>query len=266
MRGPFALRSALAALAAMMTVSVAAYAEADKPRVLVFSHTTGWRHDSIEPALEAIAALAARDGYETVASEDPSVFSADGLAKFDAVLFLSSTTGMPKDGAAEPMWLLGEKREALQEFVHRGGAVIGVHAAADSHYGWPWYGRMIGGYFRRHPAGTPEGALRVAEPCHPATIALPAEFRRADEWYFFSDLNPDTTALVTLDPGSIGDPESGPVPVAWFHEFDGARVFYTAMGHTKESYAEPLFLRHLAGGIRWALKLEETPESCGSAP
>ncbi len=263
MTGTFAFRSALAVFAAAMTVFSAACAATDKPRVLVFSHTTGWRHDSIEPAREAIAGLGARDGYEVEASEDPSVFSEEGLASFDAVLFLSSTTGMPKDGAEEPMWLLGEKRDALQAFVRKGGAVIGVHAAADSHYGWPWYGRMIGGYFRRHPEGTPEGALRVADACHPATIALPAEFRRADEWYFFSDFNPDTTTLVTLDPASMGESENKPVPVAWFHEFEGARVFYTAMGHTKESYAEPLFLQHLAGGVRWALKLEEA--SCEGA-
>ncbi|MEQ8180049.1 MAG: ThuA domain-containing protein [Amphiplicatus sp.] len=264
MTGPLSFRLALAVFAAM-AVGVTVRAETHKPRVLVFSHTTGWRHDSIEPARDAIKALAARDGYETVASEDPSVFSEGGLAGFDAVLFLSSTTGMPKDGAEEPMWLLGDKRDALQAFVKGGGAVIGVHAAADSHYGWPWYGRMIGGYFKRHPEGTPEGALKVVDACHPATLALPAEFRRADEWYFFSDVNPETTTLVTLDPASIGEAESAPVPVAWFHEFEGARVFYTAMGHTKESYAEPLFLQHLSGGIRWALKLEEAPASCRDA-
>ncbi len=262
MTGPLAFRFALAVFA-VMAMGVTAHAETYKPRVLVFSHTTGWRHDSIESARDAIKALAARDGYETVASEDPFIFSEEGLAGFDAVLFLSSATGMPKEGAEEPMWLLGDKRDALQTFVREGGAVIGVHAAADSHYGWPWYGRMIGGYFRRHPEGTPEGVLRVAEPYHAATFALPAEFRRADEWYFFSDLNPQATPLVTLDPASIGEPESAPVPVAWFHEFEGARVFYTAMGHTKESYAEPLFLQHLSGGIRWALKLEDS--SCAAS-
>jgi type 1 glutamine amidotransferase len=44
----------------------------------------------------------------------------------------------------------------------------------------------------------------------------------------------------------------GDHPIAWYHEYDGGRAFYTGLGHTAESYAEPAFLAHVAGGIEWA--------------
>lgn len=252
MRKSGGLIAAMTGILGLMAAAGPAQAkDADgKPRILLFSHSTGYRHASIETGIAAIQALAPREKITIVATEDPNVFSSDGLKDVDAIIFLSTSTD-PKKPESE--WFQGPRREALQRFVRRGGGIVGIHAASDSHYHWPWYGRMIGGYFASHPEGTPEGTIRVTDRRHPANKGLPDTLRRADEWYYFDDYNPEMRLLVTLDPASIGAKDVNPNPVSWSHEFEGGRVFYTAMGHTKESFADRSFLDHLVGGLRWVM-------------
>ncbi len=238
-------------LAAIWVAAMPGAAWAKGSRVLVFSHSTGYRHASIEAGVAALKALGARRGMTVVASEDPAIFDGDRLKDFDAIVLLSNTTKRD-DPATE--WWVGARREALQAFVRRGGGIVGVHAAADSHYSWPWYGRMIGGRFTSHPEGTPEGAVTVIDPKHPVNKGLATSARRVDEWYYFEDHDPTTHLLATLDPASIGEKDVNPNPAAWAHEFEGGRVFYTAMGHTPESFGEQWFMRHLEGGLNWALR------------
>ena len=134
-------------LAGAATLTGSAAWAGEKPRVLIFSKSTGYRHGSIEAGVAALKALGARAGMTMIASEDADIFSTDGLKGVDAIILLSNTSG--KDPASE--WFTGQRRAAFEAFVHRGGGVVGIHAAADSHYNWPWYGRMIGGRFQRHP-------------------------------------------------------------------------------------------------------------------
>jgi hypothetical protein len=241
----------LVAAAISMLAGMAAPAAAAQPRVLLFSHSTGYRHASIEPGIAAIQGLGAREKMTIVPSADPNIFTADRLRGFDAIIFLSTSTD-PKKPESE--WFQGSRRDALQGFVRRGGGIVGIHAASDSHYHWPWYGKMIGGHFAKHPPGTPEGTLRVVDRKHAATRGVPPTMRRVDEWYYFDDYNPEAQLLVTLDPASIGEKDVNPNPVSWAHEFEGGRVFYTAMGHTNETYTDRNFLTHLAGGLRWVMK------------
>lgn len=226
-----------------------ALAAAEPGRVLIFSHSTGYRHASIEAGVAAIRALAAKEGIEVEASESPALFDGD-LSRFDAIVLVSTTTD-PKRPESE--WFVGARRETLQRFVRGGGGIVAIHAAADSHYHWPWYARMIGGRFERHPPGTPKGTLSRTGSDHPAVRPLPERFERADEWYYFQDWSPAAQLLLTLDPASIGEKDVNPNPVAWAHVFEGGRVFYTAMGHTEQSFAEPLMLEHLRGGLLWAV-------------
>jgi hypothetical protein len=219
--------------------------------ILIYSGTTGYRHDSIPAGIEAVTALARKRGLAVVASEDPAIFSTASLKRFRAIVLLSCTTD-PKKPESE--WLVGDRRAALQQFVHRGGGILGIHAAADSHYHWPWYGKMIGGHFARHPQGTPTGNIQVAAPGNALVAGLPATKRRTDEWYYFDDYDPTSRLLVTLDPTSIGEADVNPNPMAWAREVEGGRVFYTAMGHTKESYSDPYFLRLVGNGMDWVLK------------
>ena len=236
--------------AVLLVAACAAYPPDPQPRVLLFSHSTGFRHASIEPGIAAIEALGRREGMTVVASEDPVIFSAEGLSGFDAIILLSTTTD-PKDPASE--FLAGARGDALQGFVRGGGGIVAIHAAADSHHRWPWYGKMIGGRFERHPAGTPKGRLTAVDRGHPSTAGLPTSIERVDEWYYFADYNPEAKLLITLDPASIGEADVNPNPISWAHEFEGGRVFYTAMGHTDESYADPYVLDHVAGALRWAI-------------
>jgi len=227
----------------LLAVLIAApAAAADRGAILIYSGTTGYRHESIPAGIAAVTSIAKKRGLAVEASEDPNVFSADSLKRFRAIVLLSCTTD-PKNPASE--WLTGSRRDALQRFVHRGGGILAIHAAADSHYHWPWYGKMIGGHFARHPQGTPTGTVHV--------LATGETRSRTDEWYYFDDWDPTSHLLVTLDPQSIGEKDVNPNPMSWTRKVDGGRVFYTAMGHTTENYSEPWFLDQLAGGLDWVL-------------
>jgi type 1 glutamine amidotransferase len=236
-------------LALLFGLETAASAQ-PRGAILIFSGTTGYRHESIPAGIRAVAAIARKRGLEVQASEDPSVFSADNLKHFRAIVLLSCTTD-PKNPASE--WLTGSRRDALQDFVHRGGGILAIHAAADSHYFWPWYGKLIGGHFARHPTGTPEGTVHVIAREGALAAGLGTTARRTDEWYYFDDYDPTSRLLLTVDPASIGEKDVNPNPVSWTREVEGGRVFYTALGHTKESYSDPWFLRHIANGLDWVL-------------
>jgi len=219
--------------------------------VLIYSGTTGYRHDSIPAGIKAVSTMATRRGLTVVTSEDPAVFSPVSLKRFKAIVLLSCTTD-PKNPASE--WLVGNRRDALQHFVRGGGGIVAIHAAADSHYHWPWYARLIGGRFARHPERTSKGQVTVVAPTDPAVLGLPRSVERTDEWYYFEDYDPVSKVLVTLDPSSIGERDTNPNPIAWTRQINEGRVFYTAMGHTTESYSEPFFLQHVANGLDWVLR------------
>jgi type 1 glutamine amidotransferase len=235
----------------VLTFAAPAPAQPSHGAILIYSGTTGYRHESIPAGIEAVGAIARKRGLNAVASEDPAVFSSENLRRFRAIVLLSSTTD-PKNPASE--WLVGSRRDALQSFVRNGGGVVAIHAAADSHYHWPWYGKLIGGHFARHPTGTPTGVVSVVAGNEPIVADLPAKERRADEWYYFDDYDPTSHLLMTLDPSSIGEADVNPNPVSWTRNVEGGRVFYTALGHTKESYSEPFFLSHVANGLDWVLR------------
>ena len=241
-----AFRSILLAVCALVFASCATLPPpADE--VLIFSHTTGYRHDSIAAARPALAEIVTRTGALPVLSEDPAVF--DRPERFRAIILLSATT-RPDDASSE--WLAGARRDALQTFVRRGRGIVAIHAAADSHYHWPWYARMIGGQFVRHPEGTPAGRLTVTAPGS-LTAMFGRQVTRTDEWYVVRGDRPADSVLMTLDPASIGE-QGRPWPMSWAREFEGGRVFTTVQGHRPENYAEPAFLAHLEAGLRWAMR------------
>jgi type 1 glutamine amidotransferase len=225
---------------------------AEKARVLVYSGSTGFRHDSIPAAVEAMKAMATKAGYGVDATEDPEVFTVEKLKAYKAIVLVSTSTD-PKNPESE--WFVGARRDALQGFLKDHKGIVALHAAGDSHYHWGWYGQMIGGYFERHPKGTPKAVVTVVDARHPATAKLPKTIGRSDEWYYFKDFNPTMRVLVTVDPATIGDGEAdvNPNPVVWCHDFGGGRVFYSALGHTAESYSEPYMINLLTGALHYAV-------------
>ena len=243
------------AAASLLTLALLAgpvFSAKGPAKVLIYSGSTGFRHDSIPAADEAIKGIATKLGYAADVSEDPAVFTKESLAQYRAIVFVSTTTD-PKKPESE--WFTGDRRDALVGFLKDGKGVVGVHAAADSHYGWGWYGEMIGGYFERHPKGTPTATLTVADARHPASAKLPKTITRNDEWYYYKDFNPLMHVLITVDPKTIGQGEAdvNPNPNTWYHSFGGGRVFYTGLGHTADSYNEPYVVDLLTGAMRWAV-------------
>lgn len=214
-----------------------------KPLVLIFSKTNGFRHSSIPVGIEAIKKLGEANGFDVNTTEDSLAFNKKNLKKYAAIIFLS-TTGK----------VFGPDQEkALQEYIHHGGGYVGIHAATDCEYDWPWYGKLSGGYFKSHPSQQ-EAKLNVVDKNHPSTSFLPDTWVRKDEWYNFKYLNPDVTVLIKIDESSYKGGENGANhPMAWYHSFEGGRAFYTELGHTEESYADPLYLKHILGGIEYAI-------------
>ena len=218
-----------------------------RPRALVYSRTTGFRHQSISDGVKAITELLGAAGWAVDATEDPTRFTDGNLRRYRCVVFLS-TTGNVLDDA---------QQRAFEAYIRAGGGYAGVHAAADTEYEWPWYGRLVGAWFKGHP-DIQQADVKVEDRTHRSTAMLPATWQRTDEWYAFrSNPRSQVHVLASLDEKSYrcvapSTNMGGDHPIAWCHDFDGGRAWYTALGHTKESYAEPLFREHLREGILWA--------------
>jgi type 1 glutamine amidotransferase len=199
--------------------------------VLVFTRTTGFRHDSIPAAVNAIRALGSEHGFSVTATDDDSTFTDDQLARYATVVFVS-TTGDPVGTRAA--------KDAFERYIEGGGGFAGIHAAADSGYEWPWYGGLVGSYFLRHAPVEP-ATVTVEDPTHPATKQLPASFSGTDEWYEFqTSPRPVVRVLTSLDAQR---------PLTWCQDYRGGRAFYTAVGHTVESYQDEHVRQLLLGGI-----------------
>jgi type 1 glutamine amidotransferase len=216
--------------------------------LLVFSRTAEYRHDSIPAGVAALTQLATERGWQLAATEDPSRFSDATLAAYDAVIFLSTTGDVLDD----------EQQAAFERFIRGGNGFVGIHSATDTEYDWSWYGELVGAYFREHPPVQAAEVL-VEDAASAATAGLPSPWRRTDEWYAFkTNPRPKVQVLLSLDEASYTPGAAnmgGDHPIAWRHEHDGGRAFYTALGHTSESYSDAAFMGHVAGGIAWALRL-----------
>ncbi|MFD8382500.1 ThuA domain-containing protein [Streptomyces sp. NPDC059679] len=211
-----------------------------RPRFLVYTRTTAYRHDSIPEGVRAFHELGAEYGFDVEATEDPRALER-GLDRFAAVVFLSTSGDVLTPGG----------REALRSHLRGGGGFMGVHAAACTEYGWPYYGELLRARFDRHPALQP-GVLTIEDRDHPATGHLGATWAFTDEWYDFrASPRGAVRVLASADETSYeGGGMGADHPLVWCHEHDGARVFYTALGHTCEAYDDPTFRAHLLGGLR----------------
>jgi cytochrome c len=246
------MKRAFSLLATCLALSapVAASAAAASPHILVFTKTTGFRHASIPAAIQAVRDLGAHNGFAVDATEDSSDFTDTNLKRYDAVVFLMTTGDVLSD----------VQQAAFQRFIRAGGGWVGVHSAADTEYDWPWYGDLVGAYFKDHPA-IQSAVLDLADPRDRSTSGLPAKWMRTDEWYNFQS-NPRSAVhvLATIEESSYDGGEMGADhPIAWWHDYDGGRAWYTAGGHTDEAWSEPLFLAHILGGVEYAIGTHAEP-------
>jgi type 1 glutamine amidotransferase len=217
------------------------------PRLLVFTKTQAFRHASIPAARASVQLLACQRGWRVDFTEDSADFTSANLAHYAAVMFLL-TTGNVLDDA---------QKSAFEGYIRSGGGFVGVHSASDTEYGWAWYDGLVGAHNNvnnKHSAVV-QGTIVVVDRTHISTSMLPARWTRTDEWYnFATNPRPFVHVLMTMDETTYkGGTMGADHPIAWYHGFDGGRAWYTALGHTIESYSEPLFLAHLAGGITYAM-------------
>jgi len=212
-------------------------------RILVFSKTAGFRHSSIPVGQKAIMQMGKDNGFLVDTTEQASMFSDEQLKKYNAVVFLSATGDV----------LNHVQQAAFERYIQSGGGYVGVHAATDCEYFWPWYGKLSGAYFKSHPRNQ-KAKLVVSDRTHISTKHLPETWERVDEWYNFKKVPDHVKVLISIDESSYQGGENGANhPMAWYHEFDGGRAFYTELGHTNESFSEPEYLKHLLGGIQYAI-------------
>lgn len=215
-------------------------------KVLVFTKTNGYRHESIEKGVEVINKLGLENGFKVIHSENSDIFTTESLKEFDLVIFLNTTEDILDD----------EGQRNFEMFIRNGGSFMGIHSAADTEYDWPWYGKLVGAYFKNHPNNP---SIRDAEiikedSMHVSCKHLPDRWERTDEWYNYKEINPDINILLRLNESSYEGGEHGDNhPIAWHHEFDGGKAFYTGGGHTKAFFDEIDFKQHILGGILYCL-------------
>ncbi len=246
----FACLQGFVLIVVLLFVFISCTKRSGKPRILVFTKTAGYRHESIPYGVSAIKQLASQHNFDVDTTSNADWFTEDSLHKYAAIVFLSTTGD-----------ILNHYQEAeFERYIQAGGGFVGVHAAADGEYDWGWYGRLVGGYFWDHPGindtfpNVQEGILQVVDADNNATKHLPKQWKRKDEFYSYKKLNKDVHVLLSIDEKSYGGGHKmGEHPMAWYHEYDGGRVFYTGLGHTKESFSEAPYLQHLLAGIQYAI-------------
>jgi cytochrome c len=234
---------------AAIGVILASFEATAQDRVLVFSKTVGFRHASITDGIAMLQTQATANGFVIETTEDASAFNAANLARFRAVVWLS-TTGDVLDAA---------QQSAFQVWLEAGGGYVGIHAAADCEYSWAWYGASVlgaGAWFLNHPAIQTATIIRESA-TDPSTAHLPQSYSFNDEWYNFrANPRPEVTVLLRLDESSYS-PGSGAMgtdhPISWKRNVGLGRSWYTGLGHRTQVYADSGFQQHVLGGLRWAM-------------
>ena len=231
--------------------SISSFAQAQF-KVLLFSKTDGFHHESINEGVTAIKKLGERHTFSVEWQEDAKMINDKNLERFQAVIFLNTTGNILNE----------EQQAAFEKFIKAGKGFVGIHSATDTEYDWPWYGKLVGNYFKIHPQQQ-TAYLKVEDSNFPGMERFPKKLLWTDEWYEFKTPSPanDLKVLVSIDEKSYnpntkwGENEGkgmGFHPISWYHNYDGGRAFYTALGHIPLVFSDQIFLDHLYGGIYWA--------------
>ena len=219
--------------------------------LLVFTKTDGFRHESISSGLKMLFDQSKKQNWIITATEDASLFTNETLSKFDAVVFLNPT------GDALDL----NEQEAFEAFMQEGKGMVGIHAAADFEYEWPYYGHLVGAYFKTHPPAQ-EATVIFESHDHPAMKPFEGmkSYTTFDEWYTFKENpRPNVNVLATLDENTVkkfknDEWKMGDHPIIWWQEKDRMRTFYTGFGHTHESFQDKKVIEHITNAINWVVK------------
>lgn len=231
---------------------------ARESRVLVYTRNytpdgKGYVHANIATSVEAIRKIGAQNHFSVDVSDDPTVFTSKKFKKYKALIF-SNSNNVAFDTE--------KQRQAFRRFIEAGGGFVGIHSASGSERHWDYFAQVLGGRFVQHPV-LQTFVVHVADPHSSLTRGIPSKFDWTDECYFLDHLSPDLHVFLTTDRTALHGLEQtqidvsrfpNPLPLAWYHTFDGGREFYLALGHRDEAYSDPLFLKILTRGILWSMK------------
>lgn len=228
----------------VLLIACAFIASAQKEKkVLVFCKTAKYHHESIPAGIAAIKKLAVENRFAVDVTTDSTWFVESKLKQYAAVVFLN-TSGNVLDTA---------QKIDFQRYIEAGGGYVGIHCASSTEKNWPFYNKLVGAIFTDHPEPQ-DGTVVTVDQNNPATKQWPARWAHKDEWYNFRNIQPDLNILLKADETSYKGGKNGPDhPLAWYHEYDGGRSFYTALGHFDEFYVDPLFTQHILAGIKYAM-------------
>jgi len=256
-------KSAISLLVMAVALFCSSAAWAQNPKVLIFSKTSKYHHNSIAAGIIAIQKLGVENKFDVDTTTDVSKFTDANLKQYATVIFLSPTSASSLTNDAKNIVFKDSlNKDALKNYIHNGGGFLGIHSATDFGYEWAWYGKMVGGYFLGHPnpRNVQKARLQIVDKKSPATKNLPDTLTRADEYYSFKPgSNPaDLHVLIkldenTMDYGRQTNLKMGDHPISWYHDYDGGRAFYTAMGHTDASFSEPFVLNHILGALQYTM-------------
>lgn len=207
--------------------------------VLVITETKGWVHDSIELGIDLIENIGDKNNFNVYHSDDSKVITSENLKKFNSIIFLNTTGNILND----------YEQKVFENFIRSGKGYVGIHSASDTEYEWQWYGDLVGAYFRNH-SDVVDGRIFTVNNSHKITEHLNTVWNIQDEWYNFDYISDNINVLLKLDETSYDGGEHPDYhPITWYHEYDGGRSFYTALGHTKEVFEDERFIKLLERGI-----------------
>lgn len=248
----------------MLFLFVGASSFAQQRRILVFSLTKGFHHNSIKEGNQFFIELGRKQAIGVDTTTDATKFNEANLKNYAAVVFLSTTGDV----------LNTAQQADFERYIQAGGGYFGIHAASDTEYNWPWYNDLMGGYFASHPGGrvsnVQKGKMITLDKTFPASAHFPDTFEKTDEFYDFKSLKKDILKFIvrvdesSYEMGKMGDFH----PMAWYHEFDGGKAFYSNFGHTPETFSEPLITEHFWQGLKWVMadKLDYTKAKSMRSP
>ena len=213
-------------------------------KILIFTATAEYVHNSTASAVISIITLCRNNGIAADTTSDGRYFTETFLNAYDAVMFLNTSGDVLDEN----------QQQAFEKYIRSGKGFIGIHGATNTEYDWPWYGRLVGVYFKDHPKPQ-QAKVKVIDQNHISTRHLPAIWIRHDEWYNFrTPLSSDISVLIEVDENSYqGGSHGAHHPFSWYQGFEGGRSWYTAGGHFAEHYNDPRFAGHIIGGIQYAI-------------
>jgi type 1 glutamine amidotransferase len=224
--------------------------------VLVYTKNgKGYVHTNIPSAVAAIKEMGAQNGFSVDVSDDPTVFTEQNLKKYNALVFTSTNN---------EVFDTDEQKVALMRYVQAGGGFVGIHSVTGTERQWEWFKRLVGGTFVRH-AKHQKFKQVIVDKNNLSTASIPANWEIDDECYYVTTMNPDLHVVLAHDLTTVDDKEKplwfgNSYPSAWYHEWDGGRQFYTALGHDGTMYNDPIFRKHILGGLEWVVSVNRKPD------